>query len=111
MMKMIACFLLLALVGCGNSELESAIYRRHSGEIYCPYCTPKLQTPVQIDPVTGNIRSGEKHPIDSIALEKGKVDHVWIATIKFICPKMYLPTIVEEWSWREGKARFLKLVK
>lgn len=111
MKKMIAFWGLLALVGCGNSELESAIYRRHSGEIFCPYCPSKSPFGTHFDPVTSSVRNEEKHPIESIALEKGKVDHVWVATLKFSCPKRYNPTIVEEWSWREDKARFLRVVK
>ena len=42
MIKPTIVFALLAvalLSGCGNSELESAVYRIHKGAVYCPLCS------------------------------------------------------------------------
>ena len=105
-----ACSALAVLSGCGNSELESAVYRQHAGLIRCANLSCSNQDSygtLEYDPLVGFTKA-YKHSIDHIELKKGKVSHVWDVDVWYICPKEGLSFVSEEWSWKDDKAVFLK---
>ena len=75
----------VAIVGCGNSEVESRVYEQRRGVITHWDCT---------------------HAIEKISSKKGKYENIWIVKIYFDCRG---DRCVQEfeYSFRDGKLRCL----
>ena len=89
----------VVLSGCGNSELESQLYIEKRGVVYCPYCSHNEEPNVLI---TTTDTKKEYHDITDVSSRSKGMDHVWIAKIKALCPKVGTITHSAEYSYRKG---------
>ena len=95
----------VVLSGCGNSELESQLYIDERGVVYCPYCSHYEEPNVLI---TTTDTKKEYHDIIGVSSRSKGMDHVWIAKIKALCPKVGTITHSAEYSYRNGVVRLVK---
>lgn len=119
-------FALLAalLSGCGNSELESAVYRYYHGEMNCPACVEeKVKSDLakgigrgddwvtfrRVYGVDTRLPSGEGlSPIIKVESSKTDFDDVWDTKIRSKCTVHGDFFTDIEWSFKNKKLKYLK---
>lgn len=84
--------------GCGNSEVESAVYQQLHGVYACSSCARWNETYHTMDYAY--------HPIKSISSSRTKYDNVWRVDIKVDCDQQ--SHRIREYAFKNGKLKFIR---
>ena len=88
----------------GNSEVESAVYSQHKGELYC-----KPHERVQQGTFLYIRGCGRMHPIKTIRSKPGIVKDVWVVTIEADCDVSSVSTAsTSEYRFANGELTYLR---